>query len=88
MKLNDLFIADGVIERYSFENNILLLVFKNFRGSAYNLKFNGCTSIEENGSVGFSLCKASSNNNEWTVYDDDGQVLAVTFSSVEITPES
>uniref|UniRef100_Q0HXH7 Uncharacterized protein n=1 Tax=Shewanella sp. (strain MR-7) TaxID=60481 RepID=Q0HXH7_SHESR len=88
MKLNDLFIADGIIEHYSFRNNILLLLFKDFRGSTYNLKFSGCTSIEESGSVGFSLCKASSNNNEWIVYDDDDQVLAVTFSSVEITPES
>ena len=87
MELNDLYIGDGIIECYNFKNDTLTVIFKDFQNSVYNLQFYGCTSIEENGSVGFSLCKAQANENQWVVQDDDGQVLAVTFSSVKISKE-
>lgn len=84
MKLNDLCIGDGVIEEYKFNENTLVLLFKDFQGSQYNLCFNNCTDIVEKGSVGFSLCKALNESNQWIVHDDDGQVLSISYESVDV----
>ena len=84
MKLQNLCIGDGIIENFSFDRTTLVVVFKDFSGSLFNITFEGCFLIKETGSVGFSLCKAEILKNTWIVHDDDGPVLTVGFEEVDI----
>lgn len=84
MKLNDLFIADGVINEYVLESNHLTIQFTDYRGNKYSIKAINCTKLFERGSVGFSLFGAKATDTTWVVEDDDGVVLSVEFSNVEV----
>lgn len=89
IKLSDLCIGDGCIEKYILQDSDLLVFFKDYANINFKILFIHCAYVEEKGSVGFSLCKSTIRRTEgggieWKVYDDDGLILEVRCSSVKI----
>ena len=83
MKIEDVFIGDGQINKYILENGTLTMEFEDYCNSRYKIILEGCEYVSVTGSVGFSLSsgkfKKTKAGEVWFFYDEDGEVLELRF---------
>lgn len=92
MKITDMIISDGKIQRYVLKNKELSLSFIDYCNNVFLFNFYGVTEIEEKGSVGYDLLNGKLYKKNpphvYEFYDDEGVVLRIVFDKIILTEEA